>query len=169
MNAVIRVSDSAGAAEPVSSANIVGAAVAATPRETPEPVQSTKIGAPATNVELTADAVRLSLASNEVLTAEQVEADVQASKDAREKTKLSREDAEKLAEDLERQINTPTDTVIRFRVAAPADSADKSNFRFQVVDRDTGKVLRQFPPEDISGIKERIRDKGLGVLVDSAA
>lgn len=85
-------------------------------------------------------------------------------------TPKTKEDAEQVAKDFEEFLNTTHDTVIRFRVSV-TDEEQNAGFRFQVVDRETGQIVRQFPPDDIIGLKSRVATaaQGQGVLFDSLA
>lgn len=100
--------------------------------------------------------------------------------DAEETTKkseeLSEEQAQKQAKELAVLLNKPADTEIKFDVklistAGSEDQGSITNFRFQVVEKGTGKVIRQFPPEDINGLKERVKATpgSPGILFDSVA
>lgn len=73
--------------------------------------------------------------------------------------------AEKLAEQLRQSLNSSTQ--IKFDVKL-YDGAQKSGgfvsaFNFQVVDRETGRIVRQFPPKEIIAVTQ----KTSGVFVDA--
>ena len=58
--------------------------------------------------------------------------------------------------------------------ASPTDSLDSSfsyrDVNFQVVDKDTGKIVRQFPPDSLSKLAETASfDSGIGLLIDIPA
>ena len=61
-------------------------------------------------------------------------------------TGLSREELEKTRKKLERTINS---TDVKFDVSI-AENGD-SEFYFQVVEKESGRVIRQFPPDKVSG------------------
>ena len=88
-------------------------------------------------------------------------------------SKLSKEEAEKAAKDLEKALNRPADTEIKFNVKliSAGEEGGVTDFKFQVVEKGTGKVVRQFPPEDINGIKERARTTPAipGIFINSIA
>ncbi len=90
--------------------------------------------------------------------------------------KLSPEQAKKEAEELEALLNKPADTEIKFNVklvtaGGSEESGKVTDFKFQVVEKGTGKVVRQFPPEDINGVKERAKavPAAPGIFIDSIA
>lgn len=90
--------------------------------------------------------------------------------------KLTPEQAKSEAKELEKLLNNPADTEIKFNVklvtaGGGEEGGHVTDFRFQVIDKDTGKVVRQFPPEDINGVKQRAKaiPAMSGVLIDSIA
>lgn len=90
--------------------------------------------------------------------AEPPEADV-----AEEKAKKKVEDEETIARRLEQAINkfaTP------FKVSFAQGDA---GLRFQVIEAETGKVIREYPPGEIDSIMERLESGQPGVIVDTAA
>ncbi|MDD2942980.1 MAG: flagellar protein FlaG [bacterium] len=64
----------------------------------------------------------------------------------------TREEAEKAAKKLEQTINR---TAVQFRVAVEDGESGGSDVRFKVVDIETGKVVRQFPPNELPSMMER--------------
>lgn len=164
MNAASSVSAISGSADPISSATVVGVnpsgSHSAPPPSIQNPVAVAAVSAAIADTNVS-DAVKLTLAS------EEKPEPAAETKDKKETSTqgLTRDDAEKLANDLEQVLNSPEDTVIRFRVSLENRS---SGFRFQVVERETGRVVRQFPPEDILGLKERARAQRSGILVDQS-
>lgn len=101
---------------------------------------------------------------------------VQESKRSEKSPELSEEQAKQEAKELEALLNKPADTEIKFNVKliSTSDSGEKSrvtDFKFQVVEKDTGKVVRQFPPEDINGMKERAKTTPAtpGIFINSVA
>ncbi len=84
---------------------------------------------------------------------------------------LKREQAEKVASEVEAALNRNNQTVVQFNVSLVAGDGEENSFKFQVVDRKTGKVIRQFPPEDILNVQERLSadPPKPGVFVDSQA
>jgi len=84
---------------------------------------------------------------------------VSDSQDSEKASKLSKEEAEKEAKDLEQLLNKPAETEIKFNVSlvGTGEKSSVTDFKFQVVDKETGKIIRQFPPEDINGVKARAK------------
>ena len=83
---------------------------------------------------------------------------------------MTRESAQQFASDFEKMLNR--ETVVRFQVSLVGDEKEGTQgMRFQVVDRQTGKIIRQFPPEDALGLKENadLMTRGVGALLDNAA
>lgn len=68
---------------------------------------------------------------------------------ANSKSEISAEKAEEIRSKLEGAINS---THIRFDVSIEEDG--KSSLFFQVVDKDSGRVIRQFPPEELVDLGE---------------
>jgi uncharacterized FlaG/YvyC family protein len=83
---------------------------------------------------------------------------------------ISRAKASEFAKEIEQALNdSANNTVVKFNVSL-VEEASQNSFKFQIVDKSTGKVVRQFPPEDILNIRDRIKatpPQG-GVLIDSA-
>jgi len=95
---------------------------------------------------------------------------------AQPEKKLTKQEAEKEAKELEVLLNKPADTEIKFNVklVSTGSSEDKervTDFKFQVVEKGTGKVIRQFPIEDINGVKQRAKTTPVapGILIDKVA
>jgi uncharacterized FlaG/YvyC family protein len=83
-------------------------------------------------------------------------------------SKLSEETALQFAEDVEKHLNKFGDTQVQFSVKITEDTAHGINF--QVVDKESGKVLREFPPESLRELKTSVSiQNGVGLLLDSAA
>lgn len=95
--------------------------------------------------------------------------------EAKEPLKISIEEAKVAAAEIEQALNDNSQqTVVKFSVSLVEDNEEHKSlngFKFQVVDRETGKVVRQFPPEDIMNMKERVKANPPtpGVLIDSQA
>jgi uncharacterized FlaG/YvyC family protein len=91
--------------------------------------------------------------------------------------KLTKEEAKEAAADLEKALNKVGNTEIQFNVSlVVAGGADESkskvtDFKFQVVEKKTGKIIRQFPPDDINGIKQRAQQNSpkAGLFLNSVA
>ena len=83
---------------------------------------------------------------------------------------ISRAKASEFAKEIEQALNdSANNTVVKFNVSL-VEEASQNSFKFQIVDKSTGKVVRQFPPEDILNIRDRIKatpPQG-GILVDSS-
>jgi len=82
---------------------------------------------------------------------------------------VSREEADKAAQQLARTLNAIAGTELQFDVRVSDDEKGSSQgFRFQVVDKDTGKIVRSFPPEELGKISKRAQlNPPAGLLVDS--
>lgn len=100
-------------------------------------------------------------------------ASVVATSDARpvqkgeKKVELSEEEARDIAKSLEKYLNEVHGTKVKFNVSLAHDEANA--FSFQVVEKKTGRVVRQFPPEDVMGVAQGVGvSVGQGVLVDDS-
>jgi len=85
---------------------------------------------------------------------------------------ITKEDAQIVAAEIEQALNDSKSTVIKFNVSLVEDAkAGSSAFKFQVVERETGRVVRQFPQEDILAVKDRakVTPPQPGVLIDDLA
>ncbi len=72
--------------------------------------------------------------------------------------KISKEEADKLAEKLKKALNTLANTTVSFDVTVQ----DKENgVSFKVIDTDSGEVIRQFPQESILDADNSPRKSGL--------
>lgn len=96
------------------------------------------------------DAVKIDVSTEELRTAEQ---------QSEPTPRKAREDIEEQAAQLERTLNSK---VVRFRVAVK--EGEKAEMHFQVVDRETGKIVREFPPE-----KAHDFDDIAGMMLDKLA
>lgn len=75
---------------------------------------------------------------------------VQASITAKaQESKLTVSEAEQLRKVLETEVNR---TAVKFDVSVEQGSA--SSLRFVVVEQETGKVIREYPPEEVLAIKQ---------------
>lgn len=63
---------------------------------------------------------------------------------------LTREEAETIAKGLEQSLNT---IQVRFGVSVGEDA--RTGLHFKVVDKETGRVIREFPPEKAFEMKEK--------------
>ena len=63
--------------------------------------------------------------------------------------KAAQQSLDAQAADLEKTLNSK---VVRFRVAVK--EGDRAEMHFQVVDRETGKIVREFPPEKAHDFKD---------------
>lgn len=91
---------------------------------------------------------------------------------AEEQTKKSedskKESAAKLAKQLEKALNDAFGTKVRFNVASQADSGDA--FSFQIIEKESGEVLREFPEDTVRSLVSREDlELGQGVFFDTAA
>lgn len=74
--------------------------------------------------------------------------------------------SEELAEQLRKSLNS--DTALKFHIELHGGGKGPgyiSSFNFQIVDKETGKVVRQFPPEEMV----KIHQVDPGLFVDSSA
>lgn len=77
---------------------------------------------------------------------------------------LSKEHAEKLAKELEEEINNQKGTQVEFQV-----SEGEYTFNFAVVEKETGKIVREFPPKELMMMAKRARESlAQGVMVDES-
>lgn len=113
---------------------------------------------------------------NQTPSQSQETAPVLESSPSKDSPKLSAEQAKKEAKELEALLNRPSDTEIKFNVKlistnGSEEQASVTDFKFQVVEKGTGKVVRQFPPEDMNGVKERASAIPTisGILIHSVA
>ncbi|MCB0322143.1 MAG: flagellar protein FlaG [Bdellovibrionales bacterium] len=91
----------------------------------------------------------------------------QAPVSERETLELSEETAKEVASQLARALNDAHGTKVRFNVAAT--QAGPHSFSFEVVEEETGEVVRQFPAEAVRKLAERALEEGAGVFVDQSA
>ncbi len=116
-----------------------------TPREQgrPVPVQSNSV-----------DTVQISsLAETPAVVREEAPVPVPISEptsNSEKNQKLSEKEIKALAVELEQSLR---ETQVKFEVSIVGEQT--SGLRFVVVEKDTGKVIREFPPEDLLGVKER--------------
>lgn len=68
---------------------------------------------------------------------------------------FSREDAEKFASELQEALNS---TFVRFNVSVKENK--DSGLNFQVVDRESGRVIREFPAERVMDPDRYLRETG---------
>lgn len=80
-----------------------------------------------------------------------------------EKQKSTREELEQGSKQLERALNQ---SEIRFNVLTAENKTGE--FHFQVVERDTGRILRQFPPDELPDLLSKAKQGG-GLVIDSLA
>lgn len=77
---------------------------------------------------------------------------------------LSKEKAERLAKELEEEINSKKGTQVEFRV-----SEGEYTFNFAVVEKETGEIVREFPPKELMVMAKRARESlAHGVMVDES-
>ncbi len=85
--------------------------------------------------------------------------------------KVDAENVENVEKEAKRNVKTANavmdvlDKKLRF---VPDERVD-SNLIVQLVDEETGKVLKQFPPEEMITLMAKIEDSVLGMLVDNSA
>lgn len=97
-----------------------------------------------------------------------VKSDSQSQPRKEAKPEISLEKGEKLAEKLEQAINQVHGTEVKFRVMSQAEEGTVVNFA--VIDKETGKVLREFPPESVKALAEGSNlEDGQGIFVDAPA
>jgi len=111
---------------------------------------------------LGSDAVRISLENKNAQTQQTKEQPQPKKSDGT----LNREDAKKLAERLEDTMNQ---TEVKFSVSVEGDAG--STMRFVVLDKRSGEVVREFPPEEARALKEKQEElqQETGVLIQTAA
>ena len=81
----------------------------------------------------------------------------------------SRESLQKAAERFEAAINENLEVRFSVRLEEGAgEGALPNRITFKVVDTDTGRVVRQFPPEELLDLTERI-EKGGSLILKSVA
>ena len=134
---------------------------AAVPPEVPSPVKVEKLVAE--SIQSPGEPVIVTLGAEEQIKAASPEKEVEEGN-----TDRSFDEARKIAEDLQRALNNSRETVIRFKASA-SDAENSSQFKFQVVDKDTGEVVRQFPPEDMLGLAHRMKADLAGLVFDASA
>lgn len=78
--------------------------------------------------------------------------------------KLSKEEAEQAAAELKKSLNTFSGTKVSFDVSVTEDEAN--GVQFQVVDADSGEVVRKFPQESIFSSAHK---GGSGMLIKKVA
>jgi uncharacterized FlaG/YvyC family protein len=89
-----------------------------------------------------------------------------------QQSEMSYEDARQVAQDLENFLNSSRETVVKFEVSLIGEQSSGGNpFQFQVVDRETGEIVRQFPPGDLFGMAHDLdaQDDLAGLVVDKSA
>ena len=97
--------------------------------------------------------------------AENEKASIAAEKKQTESAQKAAEDAAKSFEDL---INKISPTQVKFGVSVSAEVGKAINFR--VVEKESGKVVREFPPESLREMKTMAdRNGGNGLLINQAA
>lgn len=84
-------------------------------------------------------------------------------KSAEEERRLSKEEADQLAERLKSAISQ---TTVSFDVSV--DGTSEGGLRFRVVDKETGKVVREFMPKHVVDVLHKAAD-GLGLVLDDQA
>jgi uncharacterized FlaG/YvyC family protein len=145
-----------------SSAEVLFSASAAAPSPTPTSPVIAQTQAPTepsevfSNEKNGADAVKVLLST--VASAEE------RKQTEKEEAKVGLEN--ELAQKLRSSLNS--DTAIKFNVDFHGKGKGAgyiSSFNFQIVDRETGRVVRQFPPEEMV----KIRQVDAGLFVDSSA
>ena len=93
-----------------------------------------------------------------------------ASAEDEEKTarEVTLESAQKVAENLKRAFHEINSTTVSFDVAIQESGA--SSLSFQVIDTESGKVVREFPPEIAKSLNHKIgQSDKRGVLVEESA
>ncbi len=80
----------------------------------------------------------------------------------------SLEDATRLAENIQKALNDINGTKVSFDVSIQAEG--RSSLSFQVIDSDSGEVIREFPPEIFEYLSHRADlAEGKGLLVEDLA
>ncbi|HQH28313.1 MAG TPA: flagellar protein FlaG [Oligoflexia bacterium] len=92
--------------------------------------------------------------------------EVAGSSKAERAAQVTEETAARLAERLERMMNDIHGTQVKFRVERIAKG--EGSLSFAVVDRESGEIIREFPPEQVKTVLDGIQS-GYGLLVDESA
>ncbi len=80
---------------------------------------------------------------------------------------LTREEAERIVRDLEEILKDVSPTALKFEVSQ--EENDDSAFSFKVIDRETGKVIRQFPPDEALSVLMKLDSKnGAGLILNES-
>ena len=84
---------------------------------------------------------------------------------------VERERAERQAQELETAIRR---TTVQFKVSVGegTKTAGSTGLHFQVIEAETGKVIREFPPDEFRGVLDRVNSSNgdlSGVLVNQSA
>lgn len=81
--------------------------------------------------------------------------------------KLTKEQADQFAADLKKSLNTAAGTRVSFDVSIKQD--DSNGVKFQVIDENSGEVVREFPQESIFSAAHNTDGKGSGLLIKKVA
>ena len=145
--------------------NIDGITAAAETRQRPSlPLAASKAGASSAKSRESESAVPVPVAED----LESAPAPEQDETVEETRPKTSREEAAKLAERLEEALKDVAGTKVRFNVDSTESGAEA--FSFQIIAKDSGEVLREFPEEAVRDLVTR-EDLSTtpGVIFDEAA
>ncbi len=93
---------------------------------------------------------------------------VQESENFKEGSPEGKEKARQEARELEAKIKSVSNTQVQFGVEV-AEGKEDNDLNFKVVDKRTGKTLREFPPESLSKVKSGVSESnGVGLLLNQA-
>ena len=126
-----------------------------------EPIQA----ASASAAPVSDDAVTVDLSQNaEAQASSEPDASATAAKNNSEAS-ISRDQAEKIAKRYEAALN---ETQVRFKVSL--EERGNNVINFQVVEKETGRIVRQFPPDKIMALEENatVKPGTSGKIFDSS-
>jgi len=84
-------------------------------------------------------------------------------KNVRSSKGFTRDQIEQVVEEIQQDLDV-MNTKIAFRV-----DSESEEFVVEVLDRDTGEVLKQIPPEEILNIRTAFKELVRGIFLDTAA
>lgn len=170
MDAVVQFKAQSVSTDPVGAAPKSDASSATRPVVQNSPVQIVSNSVSISSSAASSDAVRVAVGNTAVSQAKKDTTEKVASVEPKEPSKQDisiEEQAKKAAKVLENAINSVSNTTVKFE----ADKIANGDLRFKVVDRETGRVVRQFPPGEIISLADQViatKDTS-GILFDEAA
>lgn len=106
---------------------------------------------------LTSDSVSISSSTQKKLSAKEG-----SSKESEPKK------TERKSDDIADKLNEVSKTKVKFQFASAG--AGGADIRFQILDKESGEVVREFPPDTINEIKEKIEDGDYsGIVINKTA